>query len=166
MQFCWSILWNIEHLFGRRMSLWFTKVRSWKWDVLNGQVKISWITWEKCLWNFFCLALLVVGDDVDEDLLTFPGVCTTPPAAIDGVLLLSGLESWLKWDKNEIYCTFIGNKLLKQTDICKCIVYCLVYCYNTNAKTIHVSGKIWSFVIYMRDVNYTKEYNVIDDISN
>lgn len=53
-------------------------------------------TWLKCLWNFFCLALLVdVGDDLDEDLLTFAGVCA-PPAAIDGVLLLNGFERWLK----------------------------------------------------------------------
>lgn len=58
---------------------------------------LIYFTWEKCLWNFFCLALLVVvGEDVDEDLLTFPGACTTPPAAIDGALLLSGFERWLK----------------------------------------------------------------------
>lgn len=74
------------------------KVTLWKWKRSNKQVKfLIYFTWEKCLWNFFCLALLVVvGEDVDEDLLTFPGACTTPPAAIDGALLLSGFERWLK----------------------------------------------------------------------
>jgi len=36
-----------------------------------------------------------VGEDLDEDLLTFAGVCA-PPAAIDGVLLLNGFESSLE----------------------------------------------------------------------
>jgi hypothetical protein len=56
----------------------------------------------KCLWNFFCLALLVdVGDDLEEDLLTFAGVCA-PPAAIDGVLLLNGFESNLKKKRKDM----------------------------------------------------------------
>lgn len=80
------------------------KVTLWKWNVQINKWNSLYIyfTWEKCLWNFFCLALLVVvGEDVDEDLLTFPGACTTPPAAIDGALLLSGFERWLKEWKYE-----------------------------------------------------------------